>query len=124
MVLEIPEPVSTSQHKLKMEDLSFPLDPWQEHPSRGLVLAVDLGTTNIVGHLLNPLSGKIIASATIANGQAILGADIMTRLAYCSQHGYEARKTFMDLALSDIQKLARCSGDEYCDGNAYAGTES
>lgn len=106
MVVEIPEPVSAPEYKLRIEDLSFPLDPWQDRPSKGLVLAVDLGTTNIVGHLLDPLTGKLIASAMTANGQSILGADVMTRLAYCSHHGDEAQKTFMDLALSDIEKLA------------------
>lgn len=106
MIVEIPETVSASEHKLKIEDLSFPLDPWQDRPSEGLVLAVDLGTTNIVGHLLDPLTGKFITSATIANGQSIFGADVMTRLAYCSHHGDEARKTLMDLTLSDIEKLA------------------
>ncbi len=112
MVVEIPEPVSASEHKLKIEDLSFPVDPWQDRPSEGVVLAVDLGTTNIVGHLLNPVTGKLIASATIANGQSIFGADVMTRLAYCSHHWDEARKTFMDLTLSDMEKLAKLTADK------------
>ncbi|MCL5021763.1 MAG: ASKHA domain-containing protein [Nitrospirae bacterium] len=106
MVAEIPEPVSASEYKLNIGDMSCPLDPWRDRLSGGVVLAVDLGTTNIVGHLLDPRTGKIIASATIANSQALFGADVMTRLAYCSHHGKEAKKTFENLALSDIEKLA------------------
>jgi uncharacterized 2Fe-2S/4Fe-4S cluster protein (DUF4445 family) len=112
MVVEIPEPVSASEYKLNVEDLRCPLDPWRDRPSGGLVLAVDLGTTNIVGHLLDPLKGKIIASATIANSQSIFGQDVMTRLAYCSHHGEKAKKTFEDLALSDIEKLAELTSDK------------
>ncbi|GBE00696.1 Na(+)-translocating NADH-quinone reductase subunit F [bacterium BMS3Bbin06] len=106
VIVEIPKPALSSGYKLKIEDLSFPLDPWQEHPSEGLVLAVDLGTTNIVGHLFDPLMGELIASVTIANSQSIFGADVMTRLAYCSHHGDNAKETFMKLTLSDIEKLA------------------
>lgn len=106
MEVEITEPVSASEYKLKIEELSFPLDPWRECPAEGLVLAVDFGTTNAVGHLLDPLTGKIIASATIVNSQSILGADVMTRLTYSSQNGHEARETFKGLAFSDIEKLA------------------
>jgi uncharacterized 2Fe-2S/4Fe-4S cluster protein (DUF4445 family) len=106
MVVEIPEQVSASEHKLKIEELRYPLDPWQDLSLDDLVLAVDLGTTNIVGHLFAPLAGKPIASTTIANSQSIFGADVMTRLAYCSRHGDEAKKMFMNLTLSDIEKLA------------------
>lgn len=106
MSVEIPKSVLPPGYKLKIEELNFPLDPWQDHPSEGLVLAVDLGTTNIVGHLFDPLIGKLMASVMIANSQSILGADVMTRLAYCSHHGDKAKKTFMDLTLSDIEKLA------------------
>ncbi len=106
MVVEIPEPVSTSEYKLKMEELRYHLDPWQDLSADDLVLAVDVGTTNVVGHLLAPLTGERIASAEIANSQSIFGADVMTRLACCSHHGDEAKKTFMNLTLSDIEKLA------------------
>ncbi len=106
LLVEIPKPTLPSEHKLLIEDLSYSLDPWQEHPSEGLILAVDFGTTNIVGHLLEPLTGKLITSLTIANSQSIFGADVMTRLAYCSHHGDHAKKTFMDLTLSDLEKLA------------------
>lgn len=118
MVVEVPEPASAPEHKLKIEELSLSLDPWREWSSDGLVLAVDLGTSNIVGHLLDPLTGKLVASAAIANSQSIFGADVMTRLAYSSRHGDEARKAFQDLALSDIERLAAliaCKGKRITD---------
>lgn len=105
-VVEILTSALASPYKLEMEDLTFPIDPWQIQSSEGFVMAVDVGTTNIVGHLVDPMGGRVVASAAIANGQASFGADAMTRLAYCSRNGAKARKALMELTLSGIENLA------------------
>lgn len=102
---------SVPSFKLEMKKLPFSVDPWQEHPSVGLVMGIDLGTTNIVGHLLDPVTGETISSVAIANGQSVFGADIMTRLTYSSHHGEGASKKMSDITLADIEKLAELTTD-------------
>ena len=105
-VVEVPVPASASTYKLEIQDIAFPVDPWRTDPSKGAVLAVDLGTTNVVGHLLDPANGRVIASCSIVNAQTAYGADVMTRLAHCSRFGAQAVKSFAEMSLGNIEKLA------------------
>lgn len=43
-------------------------------------LGVDIGTTTVVVYLLDPLSGKIAATASAGNSQAKYGADVISRI--------------------------------------------
>lgn len=43
-------------------------------------IAVDLGTTTAVGHLVDLRSGRVVASRSLANAQKLYGADVMSRL--------------------------------------------
>ncbi len=83
----------------------FAIDPWSDLKPSDLVLAVDLGTTNVVGYLLNPFTGQLMHSATVANGQAAFGADIMARLTYASHGGTVARQRLQRLAMADLENL-------------------
>jgi uncharacterized 2Fe-2S/4Fe-4S cluster protein (DUF4445 family) len=105
-VVEVPVPASASTYKLEIEDIAFPVDPWQTVSSKGAVLAVDMGTTNMVGHLLDSANGRVIASSNIVNAQTAYGADVMTRLAYCSRLGAEIVSSFAEMSLLDIERLA------------------
>ena len=49
-------------------------------PRPGLGIAVDLGTTTIVGQLLDRSSGRVLAVRTRVNPQAVHGSDIMSRI--------------------------------------------
>ena len=48
-------------------------------------LAVDLGTTTVVGELIEPESGKVLASRIIYNGQRQFGVDVTTRMMYAEK---------------------------------------
>ena len=45
-------------------------------------LAVDIGTTTVVGHLWNLLTGDLIEVNAVANPQGAYGADVISRIAY------------------------------------------
>jgi uncharacterized 2Fe-2S/4Fe-4S cluster protein (DUF4445 family) len=49
-------------------------------PRAGLGIAFDLGTTTLVGQLLDLTSGRVLAVRTALNAQARHGADIMSRV--------------------------------------------
>ena len=55
-----------------------------QSPAPSLHLALDLGTTTLVGRLLRA-DGVLLAEARVTNPQRSLGADILTRL----QHAHE-----------------------------------
>jgi len=57
------------------DERHFPFEP-----SEGLGVAVDLGTTTIVGQLLDLRTGDVLGVATDLNAQAQHGADIMSRV--------------------------------------------
>ncbi len=54
-------------------------------------IAVDIGTTTIVVHLLDFSSGNIIDTVSGLNRQKILGADVISRIEYCitNSHGLD-----------------------------------
>ena len=54
--------------------------PFKFNPGRGLGIAFDLGTTTLVGQLLDLESGQILAVEKAMNPQRKLGADLVTRL--------------------------------------------
>lgn len=51
---------------------------------RGLGLAVDLGTTNVAGFLIDLETGKRLASLGLENPQVAWGADLVSRINYAS----------------------------------------
>ncbi|MEW6267595.1 MAG: ASKHA domain-containing protein [Thermodesulfobacteriota bacterium] len=105
-VIELPDGPAAVTAKEEWPD-SFPVHPWPDLGPGQLVLAVDLGTTNVVGVLLDPGSGMVRSSAAVANGQAVFGADVMTRLTYASRGGGPARTRLQSLAFNDLANLAR-----------------
>lgn len=57
-------------------------DLQQVQGGQGFGLAIDLGTTTIVGQLVELSTGRVLATRSDLNVQARFGADIMSRVAY------------------------------------------
>src|SRR5579871_5349529 len=51
-------------------------------PRRGLGIAIDLGTTTLVGQLVDLATGSVLGVRTALNPQARHGADVMTRIQF------------------------------------------
>jgi len=56
-------------------------------PSKPLGLAVDIGTTTLVFHLVDLLSGRTLSTLSIPNPQRSHGADILERILFAEQGG-------------------------------------
>jgi uncharacterized 2Fe-2S/4Fe-4S cluster protein (DUF4445 family) len=71
-----------------------------------LGLAIDLGTTNVVGVIIDLATGERLASLGIENPQVAWGADVVTRLNHALA-GPEAQRELGAAAALAIQSLAR-----------------
>jgi uncharacterized 2Fe-2S/4Fe-4S cluster protein (DUF4445 family) len=58
---------------------------------RGYGLAVDLGTTTVVGYLCDLTNGEVVATDSMMNPQVIYGEDVMSRITYAvtNENGLE-----------------------------------
>jgi len=54
-----------------------------------LGVAVDVGTTTVVAHLIDIESGARLTTASGVNSQNIYGADVISRIQYCMDNGHE-----------------------------------
>lgn len=52
-----------------------------------MMIAVDIGTTTLVGYLLDGLTGKLMTTVSEMNPQHRYGADVISRAAYVKEHG-------------------------------------
>jgi uncharacterized 2Fe-2S/4Fe-4S cluster protein (DUF4445 family) len=73
---------------------------------RNLGVAVDLGTTTVVAHLVDLSAGQMLESALMYNSQAAFGADVVRRIIWCDDNADGARKMH-EIAASDINLLIR-----------------
>ncbi len=75
--------------------------------------AVDIGTTTVVGHLLNMNTGEIIDTVSALNRQKTLGADVISRIEYCMRedNGLEilSKKIFTQMGEMALSVLERNS---------------
>ncbi|RJQ65338.1 MAG: DUF4445 domain-containing protein [Desulfobacteraceae bacterium] len=67
-------------------------------------LAVDIGTTTVVGYLLDLTHGRIAAVASALNEQQIHGADVITRIDYALHHP-QGLDRLRELVLSTINGI-------------------
>jgi len=58
-------------------------------PEAKFGVAVDIGTTTVVVHLTDILTGKRISTASGVNAQRPYGADVISRIKYSAENGYE-----------------------------------
>jgi uncharacterized 2Fe-2S/4Fe-4S cluster protein (DUF4445 family) len=111
-IVECPPAPEGTNLKMHLDEISFPVRRWRKEAGRGVALAVDLGTTNIVGHIVNPVTGRVVASLSKENSQAVFGADVMSRLSHASHNGEKGREALRGAARSDIESLAEGIGLE------------
>ena len=64
--------------------------------------AVDIGTTSVVGYLLDMATGKALAAESRINPQAQYGADVIMRSDYALQHGVESLSSCIRSCLAEI----------------------
>ena len=69
-----------------------------------LGVALDIGTTTIVAHLTDTVTGVRIATASGGNAQRPYGADVISRIRYCAENGHE---TLTRLIREQIASLIR-----------------
>ena len=74
--------------------------------TRQVGLAVDLGTTKLAGYLVDPESGRTLASKGSMNPQISYGEDVITRIGRARLAPEEARR-MQELAVGAISELAR-----------------
>ncbi len=75
-----------------------------------LGLAVDIGTTTVVGQLINLLTGEVLATASEYNHQISKGEDVIARMMFSEEEGVEeltvlAQKT-VNSVIADLLKTA------------------
>jgi uncharacterized 2Fe-2S/4Fe-4S cluster protein (DUF4445 family) len=66
------------------EDVIIRVEPGLVERSYGL--AVDIGTTTVVGYLTDLHSGKVVAVDSMMNPQVAYGEDVMSRITYAMSH--------------------------------------
>jgi uncharacterized 2Fe-2S/4Fe-4S cluster protein (DUF4445 family) len=80
------------------------LQEWNEAKRRyGLVF--DLGTSTLVGKLINLVDGQQIAAISCLNGQSKYGADVITRLQYVKTHP-DGLQELHKLLVRDLNRIA------------------
>ena len=73
--------------------------------ARTLGLAIDLGTTNVAGFLIDLQSGQRLASVGIENPQVAWGADLISRINYATR-GEEQAEELRHAAVMAVNTLA------------------
>ncbi|SFG47885.1 Uncharacterized 2Fe-2 and 4Fe-4S clusters-containing protein, contains DUF4445 domain [Desulfotomaculum arcticum] len=71
--------------------------------SRHYGIAVDIGTTTVVGYLVDLTTGKTLGSAADYNGQVQYGEDILTRIYLAADEG--GRKKFQQAIVQTLNSL-------------------
>jgi uncharacterized 2Fe-2S/4Fe-4S cluster protein (DUF4445 family) len=59
---------------------------WPGFHDRAFGVAIDVGSTTIAGHLVNLVTGDVLASAGAMNPQIRFGEDLMSRVSYVMMH--------------------------------------
>ncbi len=67
-------------------------------------LAIDLGTTTIVGYLMDMISGKVVAIESIENPQIRFGEDLMTRLTFVLEEE-KGREKAQEIVIRGLNKI-------------------
>lgn len=76
-----------------------------------LGIAVDIGTTSVVAHLTDIPTCTRLATASAVNAQRPYGADVISRIQYCKDHGHETLSRLIREQLTDlIQETCKKSG--------------
>ncbi len=68
-------------------------------------LALDIGTTTVVGNLVDLETGETVSVSSFENPQRFGGSDIMHRISYDTEYGGELRKTLIAALNSNIMEM-------------------
>jgi uncharacterized 2Fe-2S/4Fe-4S cluster protein (DUF4445 family) len=77
--------------------------PGQDETAFGL--ALDVGTTTVALYLCDLKNGDVVASASVTNPQVLFGADIMSRIAYSSDHPVVGARTMQGELIHAVNTL-------------------
>ncbi|MFC1734887.1 ASKHA domain-containing protein [Candidatus Hydrogenedentota bacterium] len=86
--------------------------------SRNIAAVVDVGTTTIVVHLVDLVSGRTLGAAAKYNSQASYGADIIRRIMWCNTHSDGLRQlqkaivNDMNILIQDLRSRHRVSSND------------
>lgn len=77
-----------------------------------LGLAVDIGTTTVVGHIVDLLTGEVLATASEYNRQISRGEDVIARMMYSEEKGVKeltdlARRTVNTVIAKLLEEVSR-----------------
>jgi uncharacterized 2Fe-2S/4Fe-4S cluster protein (DUF4445 family) len=115
LVSKLPNLLRANNHKVTVVMDSESLIAIEPGDTRGRTfgLAIDLGTTTLVAHLINLETGKVIASRATTNSQNVFGADVISRITYAGK-GHDELKELQDRVINSlnsvIQDLGKVSG--------------
>lgn len=82
---------------------------------RHLGIALDLGSTTVVGELVDCVTGEILTRESAYSGQIAYGDDILTRIFYCKdqpEHLEELRRATVDTVNQVIRSLRDMAGGD------------
>lgn len=68
-------------------------------------IAMDIGTTTVVTALIDLLTGKEIASASMINAQKHFGLDVLTRITYEMEHPENGMKELKEAIVASINEM-------------------
>ncbi|MEX2750893.1 MAG: ASKHA domain-containing protein [Candidatus Freyarchaeota archaeon] len=78
---------------------------------RNFGFAVDIGTSKIVGYLVNLNSGEVVGFGSLENPQIAFGEDILSRISY-AEESPEKRRRLQILAIEGINKIVQAACEE------------
>ncbi len=71
-----------------------------------VLAAFDIGTTTLVGYLMDGSSGEELCAVSRLNPQAQYGADVISRTEYAMEHGAESMSVILRTAVNEMIKEA------------------
>jgi len=75
-------------------------------------LAIDMGTTTVVGHLWNLITGELIGVRAVTNPQGLYGADVISRITYANEN-IENLNNIHEKIIGCINGIAAKFSEEY-----------
>jgi uncharacterized 2Fe-2S/4Fe-4S cluster protein (DUF4445 family) len=81
----------------------------KENPyvTENLCCVLDIGTTTLAMALVSTDTGKTVRGVTRTNPQRIFGADVMSRIEYCTKNGiYDMQKSVIDVVNYMLEELS------------------
>ncbi|MGV8109888.1 ASKHA domain-containing protein [Methanospirillum sp.] len=102
LIINSAHPLTATLYKKTEESLLIALEE-QDTTERLFGIALDLGTTTVVGLLVDLLTGEIIKKASTLNRQITLGEELVTRIAIGRKE--EGRKELQIAALGSVNEI-------------------